>query len=93
MDSLGRRICRQRRVKGLSQEELADLIGVSRQTISKWESNSMQPTLENVKLLCSQLGVSIDYFTHEELKSGEDADEIAISLESIATEKSEVIWN
>lgn len=37
--SLGEKICELRKQKGLSQEALGDMIGVSRQAISKWELN------------------------------------------------------
>ena len=37
-----------RKTKGISQEELADQIGVSRQAVSKWESEQSNPDLEKV---------------------------------------------
>ena len=40
-----------RKAKGISQEELADKIGVSRQAISKWESEQSSPDLEKIILL------------------------------------------
>ena len=36
-----------RKTKGLSQEELADKVGVSRQAVSKWESEQSTPDIEN----------------------------------------------
>lgn len=79
-ETLGEKIYRQRKIKGLSQEELADKIGVSRQAISKWETNSMQPTLDSIKALCSALDVNIAYLT-DDVVSKEEIDEMAISLE------------
>ena len=40
-----------RKAKGISQEELADKIGVSRQAVSKWESEQSSPDMEKVILL------------------------------------------
>ena len=41
-----------RRKSGLSQEQLAERIGVSRQAVSKWESGASTPELEKLRLLC-----------------------------------------
>ena len=50
-----------RKVKGISQEELADKIGVSRQAISKWESEQSSPDLEKIILLSDYFEVTTDY--------------------------------
>lgn len=50
-----------RKVKGISQEELADHIGVSRQAVSKWESEQSSPDLEKVILLSDYFEVTADY--------------------------------
>lgn len=49
-----------RRVKGFSQEQLADLINVSRQAISKWETAESQPDLTKLILLSNVFEVSLD---------------------------------
>ena len=49
--NLADRIQRLRKSEGLSQEELAERIGVSRQTVSKWESGQSSPDLEKIVLL------------------------------------------
>lgn len=41
-----------RKTKGMSQEELADQIGVSRQAVSKWESEQSTPDLEKIIIIC-----------------------------------------
>ena len=51
---------RLRREKGLSQEQLAELIGVSRQTVSKWETGTSTPELEKLILLSECFGISVD---------------------------------
>ena len=50
-----------RKTKGISQEELADKIGVSRQAISKWESEQSSPDLEKIILLSDYFDVTTDY--------------------------------
>ena len=58
---LGEKIAQLRRKNGWSQEELADKMGVSRQAVSKWESNQTTPDLERILRLSSLFGVTIDY--------------------------------
>lgn len=55
------RIQNLRKGKGISQEELADKIGVSRQTISKWESEQSVPDMDKVVLMSDYFGVTTDY--------------------------------
>lgn len=50
-----------RKAKGLSQEELADKVGVSRQAVSKWESEQSTPDLENVIIMSEYFEVTTDY--------------------------------
>ena len=49
-----------RKIHGLSQEELADKIGVSRQTLSKYETGESLPDIEKCKQLADVFGVTID---------------------------------
>ena len=55
------RIQHLRKVKGLSQEELAHQIGVSRQSVSKWESEQTLPDIEKIILLSDYFEVTTDY--------------------------------
>ena len=55
------RIQHLRRSKGISQEELADKVGVSRQAVSKWESEQSTPDIEKVILLSDFFDVTTDY--------------------------------
>ena len=50
-----------RKAKGISQEELADKIGVSRQAVSKWESEQSTPDLERIIVLSEFFEVTTDY--------------------------------
>ena len=47
-----------RKQKEISQEELAEKVGVSRQAVSKWENGTAQPEMANVAKLCEILGVT-----------------------------------
>lgn len=55
------RIQQLRKTKGISQEELADKIGVSRQAVSKWESEQSSPDLEKVIIMSDFFEVTTDY--------------------------------
>lgn len=50
-----------RKSKGISQEQLADVVGVSRQAVSKWESEQTIPDLEKVILMSEYFEVTTDY--------------------------------
>lgn len=50
-----------RKSKGISQEELADKVGVSRQAVSKWESEQSTPDLEKIIIMSDYFGVTTDY--------------------------------
>ena len=58
--SLGERICKLRTQKNLSQGELADALEVSRQSISKWETNGSVPELDKLIKLSEIFGVTLD---------------------------------
>lgn len=55
-----------RKEKGLSQLKLAEMINVSRQAVSRWESGVAVPSTENLRNLCELYGVPIDYLMNEE---------------------------
>lgn len=67
-----------RKTNGISQEELADKVGVSRQAVSKWESEQSLPDLEKIITMSDYFGVTTDYIlkgiepvTDKEQKSSE----------------------
>lgn len=62
METIGEKIRKLRKSKNVPQEELAFELGVSRQTVHKWENNDMQPSTDNLKLLCDYFKVSFTYF-------------------------------
>lgn len=59
--NIGDKIYQLRKGKGYSQEELADLLGVTRQAVSKWELGTSTPELDSVVELAKLFGVTTDY--------------------------------
>lgn len=57
---IANRLCAYRKYHGLSQEELAERIGVSRQAVSKWERAEASPDTDNLILLAQVYGVTLD---------------------------------
>ena len=83
METLGEKIYALRRQIGLSQEELGVKIGVSRQTVSQWELNALQPKADNLKALCKIFSVSADYLlSDDEKEGGMPGNELAIAQDT-----------
>ena len=59
-ESLGKRIAMLRKEKGLTQEQLAEKVGVSAQAVSKWENDVSCPDITILPLLADILGVTVD---------------------------------
>ena len=59
-----------RREQKLSQEQLAEKLGVSRQAVSRWEAGSTTPDMLNIIGLCEIFQVSADYLIREEAPVG-----------------------
>lgn len=59
--SIADRILTLRKSKGMSQEQLAEAIGVSRQAVSKWESEQASPDPEKIIAMSEIFGVTTDY--------------------------------
>lgn len=55
------RIQNLRKAKGISQEDLADKVGVSRQAVSKWESEQSVPDLDKIIIMSEYFDVTTDY--------------------------------
>ena len=58
--TFGEKLKEARKKAGMTQEQLANLLSVSRQAITKWESDKGMPDIENLKVLSKALEVSID---------------------------------
>ena len=72
--TLGEKIKEARKQCGLSQEQLAEKMAVSRSAVAKWEANNGLPDVDNLKALAQLLNVSVDYL----LDDGEVIDEVVI---------------
>lgn len=57
--TLGQRISQHRKALGISQEELGGRLGVSRQAVSKWETDAAAPDMNNLIALAREFGVSV----------------------------------
>lgn len=66
---LGENICSLRKGKKLSQEKLAELVNVTRQTISNWELGETSPNPEQLKILSKILNVSIDELLNNDVEN------------------------
>ena len=66
---LGERIAELRKNKGISQEELGDILSTSRQAISKWERGESDPDIGRLKDLAVYFNVSIDYLLGYDVES------------------------
>mgnify|MGYP004537220731 FL=1 len=71
--TIGERIHGLRKQKNMSQEELASLVGVTRQALSKWECDASAPEIEKVIALSQYFGVSTDYILLGKEPAAEDA--------------------
>ena len=66
---IGNKIMELRKKNGLSQEDLAEKVGVTRQTISKWELGETSPDLKQAKELSKIFNVSLDELTDNDIKN------------------------
>jgi transcriptional regulator with XRE-family HTH domain len=76
--ALGEKIQAYRRLKGLSQEEVASALGVSRQALSKWECNTSTPDIDKIVALSNYFNVTTDYL----LKDGCTDENVSLSEEN-----------
>lgn len=72
---LGNNLFHARKRRGLSQEDVAQRLGVSRQTVSKWETGEALPDLNSLKKLAVTLGFSIDKAMEIEIEDEDDNSE------------------
>lgn len=88
---LHEKIYSQRKLKGLSQEELAEKLGVSRQAVSKWETGEALPEITKLKGLADVFGVTTDFllndnedvFMRQEVKASDPFDKFSMWIDSL----------
>lgn len=71
MKTFSEKLLELRRREGLSQEQLADRLGVTRQSVSKWESGTAVPELAKLVALSDLFSVSVDYLVKDRLEEPE----------------------
>ena len=71
--TLGEKIAKQRKELNYTQEQLADILGVSRQSISKWESDIAYPETEKLIELGKIFDCSMDYLLKEDVMEKDGA--------------------
>ena len=84
--TLGEKIARQRKELNYTQEQLADILGVSRQSISKWESDIAYPETDKLIELGKLFDCSMDYLLKEEVteKSGAQTSDFTKKIKEIS---------
>lgn len=87
--SLGKRLLDLRKSKQLSQEEVADKLNVTRQTVSKWETDQSTPDFDKIIPLCALYGVSSDQLltgnaqnVEEKIENVENKEESSLNYET-----------
>ena len=73
--TIGSYIAQKRRAQNLTQEQLAEKLGVSNKTISKWENGKCMPDYSIIQKLCTELHVTLS-----ELMDGEDAADSSVRV-------------
>ncbi len=82
MNIIGERIFELRKEKKLVQEKLGEYIGVSKQTISKYEKGTKIPSRENVEKLADFFGVPVDYLLGKSDSTNKSSNNIKEIFES-----------
>ncbi len=82
--TLGEKLCKARKENNITQEQLSDVLGVSRQSVSKWESDTAFPETDKLIRMSELFGVSLDYLLKENDTTG---DRSASSAESSFAER------
>ena len=77
-----------RKMRKISQEELADKLGVSRQSVSKWETGENYPSMANIMCLCTIFKCNINEIVHEDMSDINSLDEeVKMSVVKFKNEK------
>ena len=71
--SIGEKIVEARKANNLTQEQLAELMGVTRQSISRWEQNQAYPEMEKILRLSDILNISCDYLLKDNVTRKNDS--------------------
>ena len=88
------KLVRLRKIKGVTQDELACAVGVSRQAVYKWESGQSYPDVEKLLKIARTFGVTVDDMLNDEMDVDRQGvmrpvEEVKAEEERIAREKEE----
>ena len=86
INKTGMRIRELRDEKGISQQELADMIGINRVAVSKWETGIASPTYQRIKKLSDIFNVSTDYLlcisdVKQEIKENNESSNFIVDVD------------
>ena len=79
----GKKIKAKRKAMSLSQEDLAEKLGITRQAVSKWEMDRAQPTMTNLREWARVFSVDMAYFIGEDDSKKEEASPLGDTVVSI----------
>ena len=65
---IANRLLEFRKKSGLSQEELAEKLNITRQSVSKWESGQAYPEMDKMIMICQIFNISIDELVNQNFK-------------------------
>ncbi len=74
--NLPEKIVTLRKKQGMSQEDLAERLNVSRQTISRWENGTVVPDAHNILEISKTFGVTADYLLNDDYETDDDIPQI-----------------
>lgn len=89
--TLGERIKQCRQAAHLSQEKVAELVGVSRQAVTKWESDQSAPNTENLFKLAQVLGTTVDFLITQEGSTMSTAEQVYELMKAEEAQKQAVL--
>ena len=69
--SIGSKLAQARRAANLTQEQLAERLGVTRQAVSRWESDAAYPETDKIVRMARLLNVSCDYLLRDDIAAGD----------------------
>ena len=89
---LGGKLLSYRKKTGLSQEEVADILHVTRQTVSKWETDQSTPDFDKIVPICDLYGVSTEELFRENGGGGTEINLKSDDLSSIEYHKKKALY-
>ena len=69
MNEFGNKIAQKRKDMGMTQQEFADALSVTRQTVSRWEAGTVIPDVDRIGDIAGILGVTCDYLLRDDIEA------------------------